>query len=78
MEALASGTPVIAYRSGALPSIVEDGRTGFIVDDVPGMAAAIGRIGTIDPAVCRRVAVERFPLRRTTDAYIDLYRRIAA
>ncbi len=78
MEALASGTPVIAYRSGALPSIIEDGRTGFVVDDVPGMAAAIDRIGAIDPAVCRSVAVDRFPLRRTTDAYISLYHRLAA
>lgn len=78
MEALASGTPVIAYRSGALPSIVDDGVTGFLVDDVTSMAAAIERIETIDPAVCRRVACERFPLKRTTDAYLDLYHRLAA
>lgn len=78
MEALASGTPVIAYRSGALPAIVEHGRTGFIVDDVAGMAAAIGRVEAIDPAACRAAAVERFPLRRTTDAYLDLYHRLAA
>ena len=43
MEAIAAGTPVIAYRAGALPDIVEDGRTGFIVDDVARMAAAIAR-----------------------------------
>lgn len=78
MEALASGTPVIAYRSGALPDIVEDGVTGFIVDDVTGMAAAIGRIGAIDPAACRRAAIDRFPLARTTAAYLDLYHRLSA
>ncbi len=78
MEALACGTPVIAYRSGALPDIVEDGVTGLIVEDVAGMAAAIGRIGAIDPAACRRAAVERFAVRRTTAAYLDLYHRLVA
>jgi glycosyltransferase involved in cell wall biosynthesis len=78
MEALASGTPVIAYRSGALPEIVEEGVTGFLVDDVAGMADAIGRIGAIDSAACRRAAEEGFSLRTTTAAYLDLYARLAA
>lgn len=78
MEALASGTPVIAFRSGALPEIVEHGVTGLIVDGVEEMADAIRRIGDIDPAACRRAALERFPVRRTTDAYLALYRRLAA
>jgi len=78
MEALASGTPVIAFRSGALPGIVEHGVTGLIVDTTEEMAGAIGRIGAIDPAACRRAACERFPLRRTTDAYLGLYARLAA
>jgi glycosyltransferase involved in cell wall biosynthesis len=78
MEALASGTPVIAYRSGALPDIVEHGVTGLIVDDVAGMAVAIGAIGSIDPARCRQAALERFPLARTAAAYLDLYRKLAA
>jgi len=78
MEALASGTPVIAYRSGALPTIVEHGVTGFVVEDVAGMADAIGRIGEIDPAACRAAACDRFPLTRTARAYLDLYARLAA
>ncbi|HVY44738.1 MAG TPA: glycosyltransferase, partial [Minicystis sp.] len=53
MEALASGTPVIAFRSGALAEIVEDGVTGFLVRDVDEMARAIGRAGEIDPRACR-------------------------
>ena len=78
MEALASGTPVIAYRSGALPTVVEDGVTGFVVDDVAGMVAAIGRLDAIDPAACRAAACDRFPLTRTARAYLDLYHRLAA
>lgn len=78
MEALASGTPVIAYRSGALPDVVEHGATGLIVDDVAGMAEAIGRIGAIDPARCRAAAEARFDVRRTTAAYLDLYAELAA
>ncbi len=78
MEALASGTPVIAYRAGALPEIVEDGVTGIVVDDVAGMAEAIRAIDRVDPAACRRAARARFSLQRTTAAYLDLYARLAA
>lgn len=78
MEALASGTPVMAFRSGALPEIVEHGVTGWIVDDVAGLAEVIGRAREIDPAICRRAACERFPVERTTAAYLDLYHRLPA
>ncbi len=77
MEALASGTPVIAFRVGALPEIVEDGRTGFLVDGVDGMAAAILRAGEIDPATCRAAARERFSADRMTSEYLALYERLA-
>ncbi|MGH1570455.1 glycosyltransferase [Methylobacterium sp. P31] len=78
MESLASGTPVIAFRAGALPGIVEHGTTGLIVDTAAQMAEAIRAIGEIDPAACRRAACARFSLDRTTDAYLDLYMRLAA
>lgn len=78
MEAASCGTPVIAFRSGALPEVVEHGRTGFIVDDAKAMAEAIGRIGEIDPDVCRLVARERFTLERMTSAYIARYHALAS
>jgi glycosyltransferase involved in cell wall biosynthesis len=78
MEALASGTPVIAFRSGALPTIVEHGVTGFIVDDADQMANAIGRVDAIDPAACHRAACARFALSDTIARYFDLYRRLTA
>lgn len=76
MEALAAGTPVIAYRSGAIPELVEHGVTGFLVDNAGEMAAAIRRVDEIDPMACLRAARERFRLAGMLDAYITLYARL--
>ncbi len=76
MEALASGTPVIAFQSGALTEIVEHGVTGFLVENGCEMAEAISQIERIDPSACRKAAEERFPLRETTEAYLAEYRRM--
>lgn len=73
MEAIAAGTPVIAYRAGALPDIVEDGRTGFLVDGPDEMADAILLADTISPNECRARARERFPVERMTNAYFAQY-----
>ncbi|MGC4066770.1 MAG: glycosyltransferase family 4 protein [Polyangiaceae bacterium] len=81
MEALASATPVIAFRRGALPEVVSDGLTGYIVDDVAQMADAVGRLDALDPKACRRIAVERFSAERMVRAYLRLYegiRRVGA
>jgi glycosyltransferase involved in cell wall biosynthesis len=70
-EALASGTPVIGTRRASVPEVIEDGRTGFLVevDDVEGMARAIGRIDEIDRRLCRAVAERRFTVSRMADDY---------
>jgi glycosyltransferase involved in cell wall biosynthesis len=80
MEALAAGTPVVAYRSGALPEIVAHGRTGLLVEpgDVDALAAAIHDVGAIDPGECRREAVERFSADRMIAAYFRRYAELAA
>ena len=78
MEALACGTPVVAFAAGALPQIVADGRTGFIVPDLAGMVAAIGRVGEIAADACRAAAWARFDRPRMTDAYLARYRQLAA
>lgn len=77
MEALAAGTPVIAYRSGALPEIVEDGVTGFLVDNVNEMADALGRVHLLSPQACRQAAERRFSAERMIERYFDLYRTVA-
>jgi glycosyltransferase involved in cell wall biosynthesis len=76
MEAFACGTPVIAFRAGALSEIVEDGVTGFLVKDACEMAEAIRRASEIDPHACRRAAEERFDLKRTTSAYLAAYEKL--
>ncbi|HEV2577068.1 MAG TPA: glycosyltransferase [Acidobacteriaceae bacterium] len=73
MEALAVGTPVIAYRSGALPDIIEDGVTGFLVDNVEEMANAIRRVDQIRPEDCRAAAETRFSRERMVNDYFNLY-----
>jgi glycosyltransferase involved in cell wall biosynthesis len=77
MEAAASGTPVVCFRAGALPEIVEDGVTGWIVDDVDAMADAIGRASTIYGAVCRAGAEARFSAAVMARRYLDLYAELA-
>lgn len=76
-EALAAGTPVVALPNGALPEAIDHGRTGFLVESVDAMAAAILRADIIDPDACRAAARERFDARTTTGAYLELYRRLA-
>jgi glycosyltransferase involved in cell wall biosynthesis len=72
-EALACGTPVIGLRRGAVPEVVDHGVTGFVVDDVRALAAAVERIGEVDRAACRRAAAERFSQSVLVDAYESLY-----
>jgi glycosyltransferase involved in cell wall biosynthesis len=76
MEALACGTPVIAMGSGALPEIVEHGRTGFVVESVAEMAHAIALLERIDSTVCRQAALERFSADRMVREYLRLYERL--
>jgi glycosyltransferase involved in cell wall biosynthesis len=77
MEALACGTPVIAFRRGALPEIVQDRVTGFLVDNAEQMAAAIANVNSLSAADCVGAARRRFDAARMTREYIELYERLA-
>jgi glycosyltransferase involved in cell wall biosynthesis len=78
MEALACGTPVVAFPSGALPGIVEHGRTGFIVENASQMAEAIRQAGSISPEACRQAARQRFSADRMIAQYLRLYEHLVS
>ena len=78
MEAMACGTPVIAFRCGALPELVQHGRTGFLVDTPDEMADAIAAAGELSPRLCREHAEKNFSADRMAERYFDLYRAVSA
>jgi glycosyltransferase involved in cell wall biosynthesis len=77
-EAMATGTPVIAFRRGAAPELIRHGETGFLVDagDVDGMAAAVRQVDRIDPFRCRRHVEENFDVSRMVDGYLEAYEQV--
>jgi glycosyltransferase involved in cell wall biosynthesis len=78
IEAMACGTPVVAFRRGSVPEVMVDGLTGFVVDDVEEAASAVGRVAGLGRAGCRRAFEERFGAARMADDYLAVYRRLAA
>jgi glycosyltransferase involved in cell wall biosynthesis len=76
-EALAAGTPVVAIRQGALTEVIEDGSTGFLVDDVHTLAAALQRVDMLDRGACTNAARRRFDARGMTRRYLRIYERLA-
>ena len=73
MEAISAGTPVVAFRSGALPEVVDHGITGYIVDFEDEMAEAIRGVSQISSTTCRKIAQERFSCQRMASQYLELY-----
>lgn len=76
VEAMACGTPVIAYRRGSMPELIDDGVTGFLVDDFDQAIAAIERVDEIDREACRRRVEQHFTVDRMADRYLELYRQL--
>lgn len=76
IEALACGTPVIAFPRGSVPEIIEEGRTGFVVQNVVQAVEAVRRIGDIDRRECRAVFSQRFSATRMARDYLRQYERL--
>jgi glycosyltransferase involved in cell wall biosynthesis len=75
IEALACGTPVIGWRRGSIPEIVEHGVTGFVVEDTDAAVEAVRRLGEIDRARCRTAFEQRFRASRMVRQYVEAYER---
>jgi len=76
IEAIACGTPIIAYRLGSVPELVDEGTTGFIVNGIDEAVGAVRRIGSLDRSICRRVFEERFSARRMASEYVAIYKNV--
>ena len=74
VESMACGTPVVAWRNGSVPEIVEDGVTGFVRDDLDSFVEAVGKVDQIQPRECRRKVEERFSKEAMVDGYEQVYR----
>lgn len=76
IEAMACGTPVVAFRKGSVPEVVEDGITGFIVDSVEEAIMAVReKIGSLDRNLCRKVFEDRFSAERMASDYLQIYQQ---
>lgn len=76
IESMACGTPVLAFGEGAVPEIVVDGKTGFVVNSLDDMIGAVDRIDSIDPRECQRHVQNRFSVTSMAQKYSELYQQI--
>jgi glycosyltransferase involved in cell wall biosynthesis len=78
IEAMACGTPVLAFAEGSVPEVVADGESGYVVEDETEMAAAVQRLRALDPQRCRACVETRFSVDVVSGAYETAYRRVIA
>ena len=78
VESMVCGTPVIAFRKGSMPEVVDDGVTGRLVTDVDEVVAAVADIASIDRATCATHARNRFSAARMVEDYLTIYRKIVS
>lgn len=76
VEAMATGTPVIAYARGSMPEIVRDGENGFLVGSLDEAVGAVGMLDEVPRARCRAIVEERFSVERMVDGYLRVYGRV--
>ena len=77
IESMACGTPVIAYACGSVPEVMDDGVTGFVVNDIEQAVEATRRVRDLSRAKCREIFEKRFAASRMANDYINVYTRLA-
>jgi len=76
VESMCCGTPVIAFNRGAMPEIIQHGKTGFLADALDDAEVYIDRISSIDRAYCREWVMSNFSRQRMAMSYLDVYKQI--
>jgi glycosyltransferase involved in cell wall biosynthesis len=76
IESMACGTPIIAYNQGSVPEVVDEGRTGFIVNGVEESVRALEKVRSLDRLRCRRIFEERFSATRMANDYVKIYEKL--
>ena len=76
IEAMACGTPVIAWRNGSVPEVIDDGVTGFVVNSIAEAVEAVSRVGDLSRRACRKTFERRFDAARMARDYVEVYRKV--
>jgi glycosyltransferase involved in cell wall biosynthesis len=78
IEAMATGTPVIAWRKGSVPKVIDEGVTGFVVDSIEDAVRAVGQLGVLDRTAVRRRFEARFTSSQMASKYLAVYKELVA
>lgn len=78
IEAMACGTPVVAFRQGSIPEVIDQGVTGFVVDGVDSAAEAVKNVGSLSRKACREIFERRFTSSRMVSDYLTVYKELQA
>ena len=78
IEAMATGTPVIAWRKGTVPKVIDEGVTGFVVDSIEDAVRAVGQIGVLDRTAVRQQFEARFTSSQMATKYLAVYEELVA
>jgi glycosyltransferase involved in cell wall biosynthesis len=73
VEAMACGTPVLAFNKGSVPEVIDEGITGFVVSNLNDMEAALNKVSVIDRTMCRQKAMDRFDVPVIARHYLSLF-----
>jgi glycosyltransferase involved in cell wall biosynthesis len=76
IEAMACGTPVIAFNHGSVSEVITDGQSGFIVENIDEAVEAVSKLNSISRAECRKVFEERFTASKMAEGYVNIYKRL--
>lgn len=76
IESMACGTPVVAFKTGSIPEVIDEGVTGFVVEDIPSAVQALSKVRSLDRIRCRQVFEARFAAERMTKDYLAIYRQL--